>query len=797
MERRTPPGDGNADLDGAHHPQPGHRQAPTAWTSPDDLTLGTTYEYRIRARITLRGAQHHSAWSNAVSVTARRSAAGAPTSLSAESGNPNGEVLLDWDAPGDQCGVDRIDKYEVERRTPPGDGNGGTWTALTTPSPASGQAPTTLDDANVVDQTAYEYRVRSRITVDGVHRYSAWSATVETTAVRRPLGALTSLTAFSGDAFGSVHLTWSAPRLQGGADRIDKYLVERRTPPGDGNGGTWTALTTPSPATGQAPTAWTDPDDLTVGTAYEYRVRSRITLAGRQYLSASWAHETVTVSQNSLGAPADLSATATTAGSPWLGTRPPPEWATTGYITTRSSGARRPGPATAEPGRGARPRPIQAAPTPRPGGRIRTALFAATEVAYEYRVRAVIEDAYGNRLLSDWSTAAAVTVAPPTLGAPAGLVANPDAFGRIALDWRAPADRGGADFIDGYLVERRTPPGDGNGGIWTAVLTPGPSTMAATTRWTDPTRFTAGTQYEYRVRARITLSGSTRLSDWSTVSVTAGSVLGTPRRAAGVTDAFDRVYPHLGAAHDRGGTQPHPPLRGPAPYPAPRQQCRLDLPFHTCGQRRRQRPHQLTDPDTLTVGTSYGYRVRADVVDPNGLSILSNWSAMAIVTVRSTTVGPPTNITVRLTAPGRVRLTWDPPTRGVGGNRIRDYQVTRSTQADGGGTQKTWVTAADPGGGDAPTGFTDPDRHALGDAYWYRIHARVVDGAGRRPSPSEERSAWIRASVHGAPSALSGNSYGEGDAIVLSWSPPADDGGGAVTGYDVRYRGPPRGSGPR
>ena len=789
VERRTPPGDGNGGTWTAlTTPSPATGPAPTAWTNPGDLTAGTAYEYRVRARITLRGTHHHSAWSNAVSVTARSTTAGAPTNLSAESGNPNGEVLLDWDAPGDQCGADRIDKYEVERRTPPGDGNGGTWTALTTPSPATGPAPTTLDDAGVVDQTDYEYRVRSRITVDGVHRYSAWSATVETTAVRRHLGAPSSFTGSSGDAFGSVRLRWSVPTQKGGADRIDKYEVERRTPPGDGNGGIWTALTTPSPATGPAPTAWTDPGDLTVGTTYEYRVRARITLRGRQYLSAFGPPETVTVLQNSLTAPANLSATATATGvtlawdAPTAGVnhnrirhyeverRTPPGDGNGGTWTRRST--------PADPGG-------DDAPT---RWKEPDRLFATTAVAYEYRVRAVIEDAYGNRLLSDWSTAATVTLAPPALGAPAGLVANPDAFGRIALDWRAPADRGGARFIDGYLVERRTPPGDGGGGTWAAVLTPGPSTMAASTRWTDPTVFTAGTQHEYRVRARITLSGSTRLSDWSTVSVTAGSVLGTPQRAAGVTDAFDRVYltweaPTTGVGHNR--IHHYEVQRRTPPDDSSAAWTSHSTPADSGGGNG---PTSWTDPDALTVGTSYGYRIRAAVDDPNGLRIWSNWSAMATVTVRSTTVGPPTNITARLTAPGRVRLTWDPPTRGVGGNRIQQYQVTRSTQPDGGGTLKTWVTAADPGGGDGPTGFTDPDRHTLGDAYWYRIHARVFDGAGHRPSPSEERSAWVQATVHGAPSALSGTSHGLGDAIVLTWNPPADDGGSPVTGYDVRYR---------
>ena len=124
----------------------------------------------------------------------------------------------------------------------------------------------------------------------------------------------------------------------------------------------------------------------------------------------------------------------------------------------------------------------------------------------------------------------------------------------------------------------------------------------------------------------------------------------------------------------------------------------------------------------------------------------------------------------------------------MGGNRIREYQVTRSTQSDGGGTLKTWVTASDPGGGDGATGFTDPDSHAIGDTYWYQVYARVVDSAGQRPNPSEERSGWVQATVHSAPSALSGSSHGDGDSIVLSWSPPADDGGSAVTGYDVRYR---------
>ena len=494
IERRTPPGDDKGGTWTAlTTPSPASGQALTAWTDPATLTLGTEYEYRVRARITLRGTQHHSAWSDAVSVTVERSTAGAPANFSAESGNPIGDVVLNWDAPTDQGGADRIDKYEVERRTPPGDGNGGTWTALTTPSPASGQAPTILSDADgVVDRTAYEYRARSRITVDGTHRYSAWSATASATASRIPLDAPINLRAASGDAFGSVHLRWRAPTSgrHGGADRIDRYEVERRTPPGDGNGGVWAEVTTPSRATGQAPTAWTDPATLTLGTEYEYRVRARITRAGIRHLSGWGNSATVTVSQNSLGRPTNPVATATTSGvtltweAPTAGVghnrihhyeierRTPPGDGNGGTWTQRST--------PADPGGGDAPTRWTDPDD----------LFATAAIAYEYRVRAVIEDAYGNRLSSDWSTEAAVTLAPPPLGAPTGLVAEPDVFGKVALDWRAPTDRGGAEHIDGYLVERRTPPGDGNGGTWTAVLTPGrpprPRPPAGRTRRPSP-----------------------------------------------------------------------------------------------------------------------------------------------------------------------------------------------------------------------------------------------------------------------------------------------------------------------
>jgi uncharacterized protein YjbI with pentapeptide repeats len=132
-------------------------------------------------------------------------------------------------------------------------------------------------------------------------------------------------------------------------------------------------------------------------------------------------------------------------------------------------------------------------------------------------------------------------------------------------------------------------------------------------------------------------------------------------------------------------------------------------------------------------------------------------------TTPATVPAAPTGVTG---APGDTSavVTWTAPTND-GGSPVTGYLVTASP---GGATCASTTTSC------AVSGL------ANGDPYTFTVTATNSAGPG---APSVASAPAVPATVPGAPTDLT---FAPGyESATVSWTPPADDGGGAITGYQV------------
>ena len=167
----------------------------------------------------------------------------------------------------------------------------------------------------------------------------------------------------------------------------------------------------------------------------------------------------------------------------------------------------------------------------------------------------------------------------------------------------------------------------------------------------------------------------------------------------------------------------------------------------------------------LENGTSYTFEVRA----VNGVG--GGQGATASATLSDSAPGAPANLTATA-GDEQVALSWGAPTDG--GSQILRYEYRYGAV---GGTYGEWTTVS--GGGSARsltvTGLTN------GTEYGFQV--RAENGIGEGPA-SEDTATPGR-----APTMPTGLTAGvESETITVMWGMPADTGGSAITGYQVRYR---------
>jgi subtilisin len=166
--------------------------------------------------------------------------------------------------------------------------------------------------------------------------------------------------------------------------------------------------------------------------------------------------------------------------------------------------------------------------------------------------------------------------------------------------------------------------------------------------------------------------------------------------------------------------------------------------------------------------------------DPDGIAeVLPNALRAAQAVAGGTPPPPPPppeptapgapNLTGATGGVGSISLSWNPPASD-GGSAITGYQVWRGTAS---GSESLLTTVG------VQQSFVDSSA-VDGRTYWYQVAAVNAVGPGPR---SNERSASTVVPPS-APTLLGAPSDG---AAILSWTPPDNDGGGALTGYRL-YR---------
>ncbi len=342
------------------------------------------------------------------------------------------------------------------------------------------------------------------------------------------------------------------------------------------------------------------------------------------------------------------------------------------------------------------------------------------------------------------------TVAPPA--APTSLSATANGTTRIDLSWTAPADDGGG-AITGYKIEWSA---DGNA-LWNELVA---DTGSTTTTYSN-SGLRPGQTRHYRVSA---INSTSTGAPSSVASATTDAVApDAPTSLSATASGTTQIDLQWTAPANNGGTNITGygiewSADGNAPW--------ADLVADTGSTTTSHSDTGLQPAQTRH------YRVSA--TNSAGTGVPSS-VASATTAAQATAPDAPTSLSATASGTTRIDLQWTAPADD-GGENITGYKIEWS--ADGNAPWNDLV---------ADTGSTTTSHSDTGlqpaQTRHYRVSAINSAGTG---TPSSAASATTDAAAPDAPTSLSAAANGT-TRIDLSWTAPADDGGGAITGYKIEW----------
>lgn len=361
-------------------------------------------------------------------------------------------------------------------------------------------------------------------------------------------------------------------------------------------------------------------------------------------------------------------------------------------------------------------------------------------LTYIFEVAAV-----NNRGAGAWSSASSGVVPATVPDAPTD-VSGVRGVESVALSWTAPATTGG-DAVTNYLIDATTDAGEN----WTQVASVGSNSTSK-----NITGLTNGVGYQFRVKA-VNKAGTGSPSSTS-ATVTPATAPQPPTSVSG-TRGDQQVSLTWTAPVNNGGAAitnylVHYSTNGGSTWADPISTGSSTASYTVTG---------------LTNGTSYVFEVAAvNTADPS-TSAYSDPSAG----VRPAALpGAPTDV-AGVSGNASVALSWAAPSAD-GGETITDYAIYFSSNS---GTDWTPVTkSASTSTTYTVTGLTN------GTSYIFRVASVNVVGES---TPSASSSAIVPATAPGQPTNVVGTTQNQ--AVDLSWTAPASDGGSAITGYRIQY----------
>ena len=742
------------------------------------LSLGTEYEVQVRATNTVGDSD----WSTSGTATTPSTVPDTPATPTVTVRSAT-SLLVSWSEPDDNG--DPITGYDLQyRETGTSD-----WTQV------SDETGTSYTITGLSLETEYEVQVRATNTVGDSDWSSSGTATTTSTVPYAP--AAPTVTALSAT---STSVSWSAPSDDGGETITGYDLQYRETSTSD-----WSQV---DDETGTSYTI----TGLSAGTEYEVQVRATNSLGDSDWSTSGTAKTTSTAPDTPTLTVTVRSATSLLAswtepddnGEPITGydlqyrttATSTPTWSQVDDQTDTSY----------------------------------TIAGLSLETEYEVQVRAT--NSVGD---SGWSTSGIATTTSTVPYAPAAPTVTVLSATSLSVSWTAPSDDGG-ETITGYdLQYRETGTTD-----WTQV------DDQTGTSYTI-TGLSAGTEYEVQVRATNSLGDS----DWSTsgTATTTSTAPDTPTLTVTVRSAtsllaswsepddngetitgYDLQYRETGTSDwtqvsDQTGTSytitglsleteyevqvratnsvgdsgwsssetatttSTVPYTPDAPTVTVRSATSLlvswtapsddggetitgyDLQYRETGTSDWTQVDDQTGTSYTITGLSLETEYEVQVRATNSLGD-SGWSSSEAATTTSTVPYAPAAPTVTVLSPSSVSVTWSAPSDD-GGETITGYDLQyRET-----GTSD-WTQVDDETG----TSYTIT---GLSAGTEYEVQVRATNSLGDSDW-STSGTATTTTRIPDAPDALT---ITAGSATLeISWSEPAEDGGVAITSYDLQYR---------
>ena len=742
------------------------------------LSLGTEYEVQVRATNTVGDSD----WSTSGTATTPSAVPDTPATPTVTVRSAT-SLLVSWTEPDDNG--DPITGYDLQyRETGTSD-----WTQV------SDETGTSYTIAGLSLETEYEVQVRATNSVGDSDWSSSGTATTTSTVPYAP--AAPTVTALSAT---STSVSWSAPSDDGGETITGYDLQYRETGTSD-----WSQV---DDETGTSYTI----TGLSAGTEYEVQVRATNSLGDSDWSTSGTAKTTSTAPDTPTLTVTVRSATSLLAnwtepddnGEPITGydlqyrttATSTPTWSQVDDQTDTSY----------------------------------TIAGLSLETEYEVQVRAT--NSVGD---SGWSSSGTATTTSTVPYAPSAPTVTVLSATSLSVSWSAPSDDGG-ETITGYdLQYRETSTSD-----WTQV------DDETGTSYTI-TGLSAGTEYEVQVRATNSLGDS----DWSTsgTAKTTSTAPDTPTLSVTVrsatsllaswsepddngetitgydlqyreTDTSDwtQVSDQTGTSYTITGlsleteyevqvratnsvgdsgwsssetatTTSTVPYTPDAPTVTVRSATSLlvswtapsddggetvtgyDLQYRETGTSDWTQVDDQTGMSYTITGLSLETEYEVQVRATNSVGD-SGWSSSEAATTTSTVPYAPDAPAVTVLSPSSVSVTWSAPSDD-GGETITGYDLQyRET-----GTTD-WTQVSDETG----TSYTIT---GLSAGTEYEVQVRATNSLGDSDW-STSGTATTTTRIPDAPDALT---ITAGSATLeISWSEPAEDGGVAITSYDLQYR---------
>jgi len=590
-------------------------------------------------------------------------------------------------------------------------------------SPAHTGTGRTYSDTGLSPGTTRHYRVYAKNTVGDSPASNTDDAT--TAAATAPSAPRDLKATASGQT--AINLSWTAPSSNGGS-AITGYKIEV-SPNGTNN---WTDLiaNTNSVATTYSHT------DLSPSTARHYRVRS-INAVHTSVASNVATATTVAPNATRPSAPQTLVATASgqtainlawqapasNGGSPLTGYRA--QWSADG----RDSWA-------------------DVSPAHSGTGRSYSDTGLDPLTTRHYRVYA--KNAVGEST-SPSNTDDATTAATTAPSAPRTLVATASGRRAINLGWQAPASDGGS-AITGYRIQWSA---DGRN-PWTDMS----PAHTGTGRTYSDTGLDPGATRHYRVYAKNSVGDSpaSNTDDATTGAITApGAPTDLSATAAGPTS----ITVTWTAPNNDGGAA----ITGYNIEVSPNWTSAWTELVANTASTATSYTHT-----GLTARVTRHYRVSAI----NSVETGSASSTASATTSAATAPGAPASLSATAAGPTSITLSWTAPTT-TGGAPITGYKIEASSNGTSNWADLEANTAS------TATTYTHTGLTAAATRH-YRVSAINSEGDG--PASSTVNATTSAVTAPGAPTSLSATAAGT-TSITLSWTPPKNTGGAAITGYKI------------